>query len=284
MRGGMPNMSGTSKLGYGDGDEATTVPDGGATHPLTVYFRSTFEIADISQVQALGLDLQRDDGAAVYINGIEVVRDALGSDAGHMDAASATTDGADESTFFPFDNLDSSTLVEGTNSIAVEVHQVSASSSDLGMDLRLRGNMVAPLGRVVIHVYDAGGFLDRDQDAMDDHWEAIHGLDATLNDANLDADLDGSVNGDEYLAGTNPQDGDSVFQIREVARVLNDVTFRFPSVPGQAYRLQHTQDLDQPFTDIPGGSLIAGTDESALTVALDVGWIRRYVRVVLATP
>jgi hypothetical protein len=277
-------LSGTSKLGYGDGNEATTVPDGGATHPLTVYFRSTFEIADSTQVQALGLDLLRDDGAAVYINGIEVVRDALAPDAGHIDAATATTDGANESTFFPFNNLDSSVLVEGTNSIAVEVHQVSASSSDLGMDLRLRGNMVVPLGRVVIHVYDAGGFLDRDQDAMDDHWETIHALDVTLNDAALDADLDGSVNGDEYLAGTNPQDGDSVFQILDVARVSNDVTFHFPSVPGKAYRLQHTQDLDHPFIDIPGASLTASADDSVLSVALDVGWIRRYVRVVLATP
>jgi hypothetical protein len=272
-------LSGPSKLGYGDGDEATTVPNGGATHPLTVYFRSTFEIADVDQIQTLGFQLQRDDGAAVYINGIEVARDNLTPDAVYTNPASATTANIDELRLVPFGNIDPSVLVDGTNTIAVEVHQVSATSSDLAMDLRLQSSMVASLGTVVVQVFDGGGFLDRDQDTMDDHWESANALNITVNDASLDADLDGANNGDEYRAGTNPQNPNSVFHVVIGSGPSETILFRFPSVPGKTYHLQHTEALDQPFVDLPGGRVVAVDNETTLPV-LQSG-LRRYVRVTL---
>jgi hypothetical protein len=83
--------------------------------------------------------LQRDDGAVVYLNGTEVFRSNL--PAGAVDSstlASVAVGGADEATFHHV-TLDPAILVSGTNAIAVELHQATVDSSDLGVDLELSG-------------------------------------------------------------------------------------------------------------------------------------------------
>lgn len=50
---------------------------------------------------------------------------------------------------------------------------------------------------------------DADNDGMDDTWEQTHGLDATVNDANLDKDGDGLTNLEEFEAKTNPDNSDT---------------------------------------------------------------------------
>lgn len=47
-------------------------------------------------------------------------------------------------------------------------------------------------------------FLDVDQDGMDDAWESIHGLDTAVNDRDLDLDLDGLSNVQEYWLALDP--------------------------------------------------------------------------------
>src|SRR5688500_14326876 len=65
--------SGRAQLGYGDGDEATVVGYGpsSSSRYMTTYFRASFTVADPSQVEELVLELLRDDGAVVYLNGTE---------------------------------------------------------------------------------------------------------------------------------------------------------------------------------------------------------------------
>ncbi|MGN6696154.1 MAG: YncE family protein, partial [Aquihabitans sp.] len=73
--GGWP--SGPAQLGYGDSDENTEIgfgPNANAKY-LTTYFRTTFTA--LSVPDTLTLNLLADDGAAVYLNGVEVVRDNL---------------------------------------------------------------------------------------------------------------------------------------------------------------------------------------------------------------
>jgi trimeric autotransporter adhesin len=131
--------SGNAQLGYGDGDEVTTVGFGpnASQKYITTYFRRTFNVANPGAMTSLGLHLLRDDGAVVYINGTEVARSNM--PAGTISSntlAPANVDGANESTFIPF-NVASGSLVAGANTIAVEVHQNSAASSDLSFDLAL---------------------------------------------------------------------------------------------------------------------------------------------------
>jgi hypothetical protein len=123
--------SGPAQLGFGDGDESTEIgfgPNPNAKY-LTTYFRTTFTALAVPET--LTLNLLADDGAAVYLNGVEVVRDNLPS--GALTAttrASSGRSGVDESTVRSF-AIPPSSVQPGTNTIAVEVHQDSPSSSDL---------------------------------------------------------------------------------------------------------------------------------------------------------
>ena len=68
--------NGNAELGYGDGDEATVVsfgPDANNKY-ITTLFRKVVNIPNPSQFSSFTLTLVRDDGAIVYINGVEVVR------------------------------------------------------------------------------------------------------------------------------------------------------------------------------------------------------------------
>ncbi|MEO1844422.1 MAG: FN3 associated domain-containing protein, partial [Akkermansiaceae bacterium] len=65
-----------AEFGYGDGDEATVVSYGpfSSEKYITTYFRKKFNVANVAAVSSLVLELKRDDGAVVYINGTEVWR------------------------------------------------------------------------------------------------------------------------------------------------------------------------------------------------------------------
>ena len=65
--------SGPSQLGWGNRGESTTVPTG----TLTQYYVHHLNVTDPAAIPQLTLRLKRDDGAAVYINGLEVARSNL---------------------------------------------------------------------------------------------------------------------------------------------------------------------------------------------------------------
>ncbi len=132
--------SGSAQLGYGDGDEATTITATGVTH----YFRQSFTATGPGAFSALTARLMRDDGAVVYLNGTEVWRSNMPSGTvAHTTFASSGVSGATESQYFT-QTLPVSALVAGTNVVAVEVHNTSGSS-DVSFDLELIGTKaVAP--------------------------------------------------------------------------------------------------------------------------------------------
>ena len=95
-------QSGAAQLGYGDGDETTVVGYGSSSSSkyITTYFRFQFQVQDASQYQQLQLDLLRDDGVVVYLNGSEVLRDNMPSGAiTYQTLSSSTIAGSDESLF-----------------------------------------------------------------------------------------------------------------------------------------------------------------------------------------
>ncbi|MBI5363062.1 MAG: metallophosphoesterase [Planctomycetes bacterium] len=130
--------SGPAQLGYGDGDETTVIQGGpAANHFVTSYFRRTFQVATPADFRVLRLELLRDDGAAVFLNGQEIVRDNLAANATYSTYATATSN-TDENLWHPYD-VSPAWLFAGANTLAVEVHQVSATSSDVSFDARLTG-------------------------------------------------------------------------------------------------------------------------------------------------
>ncbi|HPS55808.1 MAG TPA: CotH kinase family protein, partial [Sedimentisphaerales bacterium] len=132
--------SGPSELGYGEGDEATVLSYGTSSSNkyTTYYFRYKFSLtaAQVSSALSLDLWLVRDDGAVVYINGQEVARSNMPSGTITYTTFASMAYGADESTFHNF-QLDPGILVAGNNCVAVEVHQMDKTSSDLSFNLKL---------------------------------------------------------------------------------------------------------------------------------------------------
>ncbi len=123
-------QSGPAQLGFGEGDEATVI-DSGA---ITYYFRHSFT-ADRTGAVALDVNLRRDDGAVVYLNGTEIVRSNMPSGTvGYQTRALLAADDGDGLHEY---SVAADLLTGGRNVLAVEVHQNNAGSSDVSFDLRL---------------------------------------------------------------------------------------------------------------------------------------------------
>ncbi|MBN2311778.1 MAG: hypothetical protein JXR94_22555, partial [Candidatus Hydrogenedentes bacterium] len=132
--------SGRAELGYGDGDEATTVSYGPDKEKkfITTYFRRSFDVPELPECDALTLNVKRDDGAVVYLNGVEVYR--AGMPEGAVDYLTLSTGGET----WEDAEIDAGQLVQGTNLLAVEIHQSSPGSSDISFDLEMEPAVEGP--------------------------------------------------------------------------------------------------------------------------------------------
>ncbi len=142
-------VNGPGKYGYNSG-QSTCLPSGqvpiclpliGGTKYTTYYFRKTvsFTATELSSTfYSIQMDLQRNDGIVVYINGTERVRDNMptGTVSYSTLASSNITPGAAEAVTY---QLSPSFFTAGTNTIAVEVHLRSTTSSDMSFDMQLSG-------------------------------------------------------------------------------------------------------------------------------------------------
>jgi len=132
--------SGPAEFGYGEDDEATVVSYGSDSSAkyITTYFRTSFSLA--TSYTSLTLNVLVDDGAVVYLNGTEIGRVNLpeGTITYTTLASSNIGQASDEGAWTTLTPA-TTQLVNGTNVVAVEVHQYGATSSDLSFDLRLLG-------------------------------------------------------------------------------------------------------------------------------------------------
>ncbi len=173
---------GNGILGYGDGNESTTLNFGGNTtakYP-TYYLRHIFDVADASIYDSLLFDLLYDDGIVVYVNGTEAFRKNMpGGTVNYSTLALTAIGGADETTYFR--QSIANMLQNGTNVIAVELHQNAVSSSDLSFDAAV-GFKLKPLPPASYpfvkasywHYLDDGSDLDmipwKSKTFNDDNW------------------------------------------------------------------------------------------------------------------
>ena len=133
-----------AQFGYGDGDEATVVNAGctpvatcGPKY-ITTYFRRQFSIADITLFSSVNINCFRDDGIIIYVNGVEVGRNNMPTGAvNYLTLASGNA--VDDGNTVQVINVPIAAFLNGSNTIAVEVHQVNNTSSDITFDLELVG-------------------------------------------------------------------------------------------------------------------------------------------------
>ncbi len=155
--------SGRAQLGYGDNDEVTVVNGGPSNNRyITTYFRALFSASRVSEYSVLHLHLLCDDGAVVYLNGVEACRSGMPEGPiDYMTRANTSKGGAEESVFVDFE-LPAGLLREGENVLAVEIHQTSPTSSDISFDLALEGvrlvleegTLVPGINRIIVQSYD----------------------------------------------------------------------------------------------------------------------------------
>jgi hypothetical protein len=139
--------TGTTPLGYGGvGNPPVTFPNVGfgpspSNRYPTTYFRREFDVVHADLFSELSIKLRRDDGAILYLNGREIVRSNLRAGlVEYSTLAASSVGGLNEEEFFSFSHtLQAGELVEGTNVLAVEIHQATSGSNDLVFDLELEG-------------------------------------------------------------------------------------------------------------------------------------------------
>jgi hypothetical protein len=95
--------------------------------PITAYFRTVFPFTKTRGVVTLFCENLLDDGAVYYLNGAEVGRLRMPTNAVTFSTLATTVTPEGRSAFLV---LDSTPLVDGENFLAVEVHQSSSTSSD----------------------------------------------------------------------------------------------------------------------------------------------------------
>src|SRR5687768_11479675 len=118
---------GPAQLGYGDGDEETTI----SSATLTGYFRQTFIVEDTGDYSGLTLQLTYDDGVVIYLNEEEVWRVNMPSGNINYNTLASGASAENAPATLSLGNL----LINGSNLVAVEVHQHSASSTDISFEL-----------------------------------------------------------------------------------------------------------------------------------------------------
>ncbi|WP_027375231.1 alkaline phosphatase PhoX [Chryseobacterium sp. UNC8MFCol] len=141
--------TGNGPLGYGD--PVTTAINTGLT---TAYFAKDFSVDLSTLSDNMELGVMRDDGIVVYLNGEEVVRDNMPAGTITFNTFSSTIiDGAAENVYNIF-SIPKSKFVNGVNRISVELHNRSATSSDLRIDayLKTTPNTTTPVACNSTHI------------------------------------------------------------------------------------------------------------------------------------
>ena len=128
-------IEGEGGFGYGDNDDGTIIDQA-----LSVYFRKTFSVEDLSKLTSAIISADYDDGFIAYLNGYEVGRSYNLPESGtfvpfdtqtfYDHEASLYNGGLPESILI--DSLElNDILINGQNVFAIQLHNVSTSSSDM---------------------------------------------------------------------------------------------------------------------------------------------------------
>jgi hypothetical protein len=138
-------LTGTNGIGYGDGDDATEVAPG----TQSVYIRYTFTLADTAVLRQWILDMDYDDGFAAYLNGTEIASGNISKPYTwdmtlERDHEAVLYQGLLPERWILSKQDYADLITTGENLLAVEVHNVSANSSDLSLLAFLHADFTVP--------------------------------------------------------------------------------------------------------------------------------------------
>lgn len=141
----------------------------------TSYFRTTFEIEDLSELGNTGfINAGVDDSVILYLNGEEIARYNLPEGDIPFDryVEDYGLDDASESVLqqFRLGKSELSHLVEGTNVLAAEVHQDRPSSSDLYWDMELYTVETEPVDETIYQATDLSFGPGKDETEYNFSW------------------------------------------------------------------------------------------------------------------
>lgn len=112
-------------------------------------------------------------------------------------------------------------------------------------------------------------FTDSDGNGLPDVWERAY-FNRIGIDPRGDPDLDGVSTLDEFLAGTNPLLGSSLFRFITTSRLQSGaVVLEWASLPGKSYSIDRASEIQGPFQDLgvtingSGGASTTYQDDSA---------------------
>ncbi|HUE95307.1 MAG TPA: hypothetical protein VMN39_01520, partial [Longimicrobiaceae bacterium] len=160
--------SGRGPLGFGTPGIATEIPA-----PRTAaYFRSTFTLTTLGEWERLEAEAQVDDGAVIYLNGLEISR--VNMPEGVIDGRTSALRRIDKATGHVRVRLSGDPrdlLVVGENLLAVAVHQYGDTSRDLCFDLGLTAPLAGTVEKQVIEERSEWRYLDAAKPPASD-WRA----------------------------------------------------------------------------------------------------------------
>ncbi len=118
----------------------------------TTYLRHEFTLGSPGDITGLAMEILRDDGVVVYLNGVEILRENMpGGTITYDTWASSIVGGNDQTTYFARLSDAVHLLRPGVNVLAVSLHQVNATSSDLSFDFSLTGTALPYSVTLPIH-------------------------------------------------------------------------------------------------------------------------------------
>ena len=170
--------SGTAPLGYGESSGLTThISPTPPNYPRATFdptpasLRTTFTVTGLEAYQSIRLEIQVDDGAVIFLNGVEAARASYAwpptAPAFGTEASGVQDDFRGEAAYNRI-TIPVSRLKEGLNTVAVEVHQgyfayppsvtyPNNSYSDMRFDLRMIGVAGVPAGTPTRQTFSTPG-------------------------------------------------------------------------------------------------------------------------------
>jgi hypothetical protein len=123
--------TGKSGIGFGDNDDSTLIEN-----CLTLYMQKEFSVKDTSAIKVLSLYMDYDDGFVAYLNGVECARSTTMGVPGSETSFDAPALSGHEANMYKAGSIENFTidldlLINGVNILAIEVHNVQATSSDM---------------------------------------------------------------------------------------------------------------------------------------------------------